>query len=130
MDNDNTKCLIELGNTLRERRKALDLTMKQISEFVGVSENYISEIEKGTKGKIPSDYVIRDIAKAYKIDEKEIFEGFGKVPLSIREELTRHEGLMDTLYKIKKNKRLNDDDRNNLYDEIQKLYLKHLEEKE
>jgi|APAga8741244001_1050109.scaffolds.fasta_scaffold42162_1 transcriptional regulator with XRE-family HTH domain len=122
--------LIETGTRLRERRKSLDFTMKYVAELVGVSENYISEIEKGTKGKIPSDFIIRELAKVYKFDEGELFKGFGKIPLSLREELTENERLMDTLYRIKKSKKLNDDDRNRLYDEIHKLYEKHLDEKE
>jgi transcriptional regulator with XRE-family HTH domain len=122
--------LIQTGNRLRERRKSLDFTMKYVAEQVGVSENYISELEKGTKGKIPSDKIIRDLAKVYKFDEGELFKGFGKIPLSLREELKENEGLMDTLYRIKKNKKLSDDDRNRLYDEIHKLYEKHLDEKE
>jgi transcriptional regulator with XRE-family HTH domain len=104
--------------------------MKYVAEQVGVSENYISEIEKGTKGKIPSDFIIRELAKVYKFDEGELFKGFDKIPLSLREELKENEGLMDTLYRIKKSKKLSDDDRNRLYDEIHKLYEKHLDEKE
>jgi transcriptional regulator with XRE-family HTH domain len=122
--------LIKTGNRLRERRKSLDFTMKYVAEQVGVSENYISELEKGTKGKVPSDLIIRELAKVYKFDEGELFKGFGKIPLSLREELKGNEGLMDTLYKIKKSKKLSDDDRNRLYDEIHKLYEKHLDEKE
>ena len=121
---------IKTGQRLRERRKSLDFTMKYVAEQVGVSENYISEIEKGTKGKIPSDFIIRELAKVYKFDEGELFKGFDKIPLSLREELKENEGLMDTLYRIKKSKKLSDDDRNRLYDEIHKLYEKHLDEKE
>lgn len=122
--------LIEVGKMLRERRKNFDFTLRFVSEKIGVSENYISEIEKGTKGKIPSDLIIRQLAEIYKVDERELFKGFGKIPISLKEELEKNEGLTDTLYRIQKNKKLNDDDRNNLYDEIQKLYLKHLDEKE
>lgn len=122
--------LIEIGTRLRERRKSLDFTLKYASTKVGVSENYISEIEKGTKGKIPSDDVIRKLADVYMMEERELFRGFGKLPISLVEELEKHDVLLDTLYRIKKNKHLKDEDRERLYSEIQKLYLKHLEGKE
>lgn len=122
--------LIELGKRLRERRKSLDFTLKYVSLEVGVSENYISEIEKGVKGKVPSDKVIKELARVYRFEERELFKGFGKLPISLLEELEEHEVLLDTLYRIKKNKNLKDEDRERLYSEIQKLYIKHLEGKE
>jgi transcriptional regulator with XRE-family HTH domain len=118
--------LIVIGGMLRRRRKALDMTLREVSERVGVSENYISEIEKGTKGKVPSDCILRDIAEVYQFSEQELFKAFGKLPISLVEELAEKDVLLNTLYRIKKNKNLSDEDRDNLYNKINQLYEKHL----
>lgn len=119
-----------IGNILRETRKKKSLTLDAVSDKVGVSVNYISELERGEKGKIPSNYVLVQLSKVLDIDEKELFEGFGKIPASIVEELEDNDMLLRTLYDIKKNKKLTDDDRNLLYDQIHSLYLRHLSKKE
>lgn len=120
----------EIGKTLRLRRKEKGLTLEIVADYVGVSINYISELELGKFGKVPSDYVLRKLTKILNLDEKEVFQGFGKLPASIVEELEDNETLLHTLYEIKKNKKLTDDDRNLLYDEIHNLYLSHIRKKE
>ncbi|WP_257130963.1 helix-turn-helix domain-containing protein [Bacillus pseudomycoides] len=115
----------EIGSILRLRRKNKGLTLEVVAEFVGVSINYISELERG-KGKVPSDSVLQRLAMVLSLDEQEVFKGYGKLPVSIVQELESNDMLLRTLYDIKNNPELTDADRNNLYDEIHKLYLKHL----
>lgn len=112
----------EIGIRLRQRRKQLDFTMKEVAEQVGVSENYISEIERG-KGKIPSDEVLTRIAEVYQIEELDLFSAFDKLPKGITSALERSETLKRTLYDIEKSKELSDAEKDVLYDEIQKLYV-------
>ncbi|PGM50873.1 helix-turn-helix domain-containing protein [Bacillus thuringiensis] len=119
-----------IGKTLRLRRKEKALTLESVADYVGVSINYISELELGKAGKVPSDYVLRKLTKLLGLDEKEVFQGFGKLPVSIVEELEENDMLLRTLYEIKKNSKLTDDDRNVLYDQIYSLYLQHLSKKE
>ncbi|MBE7117280.1 helix-turn-helix domain-containing protein [Bacillus paranthracis] len=116
----------KIGKTLRLRRRQKGLTLETLASQVGVSFNYISELERGDKQKVPSDEVLIKLADLLSIDEKEIFEGFGKLPNSIVQELEQNEMLLNTLYEIKSNPNLSDIDRNALYMEIRKLYLKHL----
>ncbi|MEC3417054.1 helix-turn-helix transcriptional regulator [Bacillus thuringiensis] len=115
-----------IGKTLRLRRRKKGLTLETIASYVGVSFNYISELERGDKKKVPSDEILVKLAEILSIDEKEIFEGFGKLPNSLVQELEQNEMLLTTLYEIKNNPNLTDIDRNALYIEIRKLYLKHL----
>lgn len=115
-----------IGKTLRLRRRKKGLTLETIASYVGVSFNYISELERGDKKKVPSDEILVKLAEILSIDEKEIFEGFGKLPNSLVQELEQNEMLLTTLYEIKNNPNLTDVDRNALYIEIRKLYLKHL----
>ncbi|PGZ29514.1 hypothetical protein COE50_22125 [Bacillus anthracis] len=116
----------EIGKTLRLRRKQKDLTLESVASQVGVSFNYISELERGDKGKIPSDEVLAKLSIILGIDEKELFTGFGKLPNSLVMELSTNEMYLDTLYRIQKDPNLTDKDRNELYFEIRQLYLKHL----
>lgn len=115
-----------IGNILRLRRKRKGLTLETVAEFAGVSINYISELERGTKGKVPSDAILQRLAMILTLDEKEVFEGFGKLPASIVQELESNDMLLNTLYEIKNNPNLTIEDRNKLYSEIHNLYLKHL----
>ncbi|MGD2278188.1 helix-turn-helix domain-containing protein [Bacillus wiedmannii] len=116
----------KIGKTLRLRRRKKGLTLEMIAKYVGVSFNYISELERGDKKKVPSDDVLIKLAEILSIDEKEIFEGFGKLPNSLVQELEQNETLLNTLYEIRNNPNLTDIDRNAIYMEIRKLYLKHL----
>ncbi|WP_144466708.1 helix-turn-helix domain-containing protein [Bacillus nitratireducens] len=116
----------KIGKTLRLRRRKKGLTLETIANHVGVSFNYISELERGDKQKVPSDDVLTKLAEILSMDEKEIFEGFGKLPNSIVQELEQNEMLLNTLYEIKTNANLTEEDRNALYVEIRNLYLKHL----
>ncbi|PGD08246.1 hypothetical protein COM34_14180 [Bacillus wiedmannii] len=116
----------KIGKTLRLRRRKKGLTLEMIAKYVGVSFNYISELERGDKKKVPSDDVLIKLAEILSIDEKEIFEGFGKLPNSLVQELEQNETLLNTLYEIRNNPNLTDIDRNAIYIEIRKLYLKHL----
>ena len=111
----------EIGSFLRKQRKKLDLTMKQVAEHVGVSENYISEIERG-KGKIPSDEVLSRLANVYHVEELDLFNAFDKIPLGVSSEISRSETLKRTLYDIEKSTELTDAEKDELYEEIRNLY--------
>lgn len=52
-------------NRIRERRKALDMTMKQLASVVGVSEGAISHYETGRRE--PDPYMLGRIANALNV---------------------------------------------------------------
>lgn len=49
-----------LGSIIRRQRELADLTMRQVSEAVGISNPYLSQIERGLRA--PSDAVLTAIA--------------------------------------------------------------------
>jgi transcriptional regulator with XRE-family HTH domain len=121
---------VETGRKLREKRKYLGLSMKTISEMVGVSENRISELERGT-GKVPSDSLLYSMAEVYKVDELELFKAYGKIPKGLQglvDEFERNTDFKQTIEGIQ-NADLSDEEKDVLYMEIKKLYLKALNKK-
>ncbi|PFW43816.1 helix-turn-helix domain-containing protein [Priestia megaterium] len=118
---DKTKIL---GKKLRDKRKRLGLTLKEVGELAGVSENRISELERGMK-KIPSDELLYNVAEIYRTDELELFSAYGKIPkglVGIVGEFERNEDFKQTIKGIQEAE-LSDDEKDSLYLEIKKLYL-------
>jgi transcriptional regulator with XRE-family HTH domain len=61
-----------LGGYLRQQRELADLSLRQFSEVVGVSNAYLSQIERGLRR--PSDQVLGAIAKGLQISADTISE--------------------------------------------------------
>lgn len=58
-----------LGAMLRRTRRALDLTLKEVSRKTGISQGYLSDIEAGNpNGCNPSLETIRLLTAIYKLD--------------------------------------------------------------
>lgn len=76
-----------IGEQIRDARKALSLTQKEFSAALGMSENYIWQIEKGQRE--PSDRTISDICRIFGVNEIWLRTGVGEpfTPLSRSEEL-------------------------------------------
>ena len=109
---------------LKETRLATNETLTSTAKKLGISHPYLSEIEKGIK--VPSDQLIRAIAKLYNIDEDDLFHRYGKVPILAREELENRPILQKTLSEIKTNKKLTDEEKDELYDKMYKLYVNYI----
>lgn len=56
-----------LGNTLKETRKSISLTLRQVEEASGISNAYLSQLEND-KIKKPSANILYKLANLYKID--------------------------------------------------------------
>ena len=66
------KTVVEsLGNFLREQRLASRLSLRQLAEQVGVSNPYLSQIERGLRR--PSAEVLQQIAKALRISAEQLY---------------------------------------------------------
>ena len=74
--------------------------MVKVSKVIGISANFLSEIERGIKS--PSDLLIREIANFYQIDEDIIFDKMNRVPLRARNILERNKDLQKALSNIEK----------------------------
>ena len=72
------KTVVEsLGDFLREQRLASRLSLRQLSELVGVSNPYLSQIERGLRR--PSAEVLQQIAKALRISAEQLYVRAGIV---------------------------------------------------
>jgi len=60
-----------LGDYLREQRVAAELTLRQLAEQTGVSNPYLSQIERGLRK--PSADVLQQLAKALRISSEQIY---------------------------------------------------------
>lgn len=73
-------CILCLGDSMdvkleiriREQRKQLGVSIRQLEAMSGVSRNYISEIETGRS--IPSIIILCKIAKALKVPVNSLFD--------------------------------------------------------
>lgn len=118
--------LVETGVFLQEVRKKRGLTVVDAAKMLEISRSYLSEIEHGRK--MPSDILIEKLEDFYGLPETELFALLGKVPLKAREEILRSKTLQRTLHQIGKDKRLSEDDRERIYNDIERMYRELLQE--
>jgi len=60
-----------LGEFLKEQRTAARLSLRQLADQVGVSNPYLSQIERGLRR--PSAEVLQQIAKALRISAEQLY---------------------------------------------------------
>lgn len=65
------KTVGSLGDYLREQRQANRLSLRQLAEATGVSNPYLSQIERGLRR--PSAEVLQSIAKALQISAETLY---------------------------------------------------------
>ena len=66
------KTVVEsLGDYLREQRTSARLSLRQLAEMAGVSNPYLSQIERGLRK--PSADVLQQIAKALRISAEQLY---------------------------------------------------------
>jgi len=61
----------DLGDYLREQRHLAQLSLRQLSEAAGISNPYISQIERGLKK--PSAEILQALAKALRISAESLY---------------------------------------------------------
>jgi transcriptional regulator with XRE-family HTH domain len=61
----------DLGDYLREQRQSAQLSLRQLSEVAGISNPYISQIERGLKK--PSAEILQALAKALSISAESLY---------------------------------------------------------
>jgi transcriptional regulator with XRE-family HTH domain len=60
-----------LGEFLRDQRKSAQLSLRQLAEQAGVSNPYLSQIERGLRK--PSAEVLQQIAKGLRISAEQLY---------------------------------------------------------
>ena len=61
----------DLGEYLKEQRQSAKLSLRQLSEVAGISNPYISQIERGLKK--PSAEILQALAKALRISAESLY---------------------------------------------------------
>ncbi len=61
----------DLGGYLREQRTAAQLSLRQAAEAAGISNPYLSQIERGLKK--PSAEILQQIAKGLRISAEQLY---------------------------------------------------------
>lgn len=84
---------LDLGVFIREQRRIAELSVRRLAELAGVSNPYLSQIERGLRK--PSAEILQQIAKALEISSETLYvragildEDFGS-PVSDVEEAIR-----------------------------------------
>ena len=74
-----------LGEYLREQRRTAQLSLRQLAEAAGVSNPYLSQIERGLRK--PSAEVLQQVAKALRISAETLYVRAGILEEKTRDEL-------------------------------------------
>lgn len=84
------KTVENLGDYLREQRVSAQLSLRQLAEQTGVSNPYLSQIERGLRR--PSAEILQQIAKALRISAETLYVQAGileeREPVPDRAQLT------------------------------------------
>jgi transcriptional regulator with XRE-family HTH domain len=99
----------DLGKFIREQRDQSRLSLRRLSEIAGISNPYLSQIERGLRK--PSAEILQRIAVALRVSAETLYERAGL--------LETHEGGGDTLAAIQRDPSLSEDARQTLV----KVYL-------
>jgi transcriptional regulator with XRE-family HTH domain len=64
-----------LGEIIRQQRELAELSMRQFAELAGISNPYLSQIERGLRA--PSEQVLDAIAKTLRVSADALYEQAG-----------------------------------------------------
>ena len=67
-----------LGEIIRQQRELAELSMRQFAQIAGISNPYLSQIERGLRA--PSENVLDAIASALKVSADKLYERAGVSP--------------------------------------------------
>jgi len=67
-----------LGEIIRQQRELAELSMRQFADLAGISNPYLSQIERGLRA--PSQKVLDGIADALKLSSDALYEQAGMAP--------------------------------------------------
>ena len=66
-----------MNERIKSLRKSLSMTQEEFSKRIGLSRNFIAQVEIGTK--TPSDRTISDICREFNANEEWLWTGNGKM---------------------------------------------------
>jgi transcriptional regulator with XRE-family HTH domain len=69
---------VAIGEIIRQQRELAQLSMRQFAQLAGISNPYLSQIERGLRA--PSEQVLEGIAGALKLSSEALYEQAGVSP--------------------------------------------------
>lgn len=66
-----------MNKQIKELRKILNITQEEFSSKIGLSRNFIAQIETGTKS--PSDRTVSDICRVFNVNRDWLLTGSGDI---------------------------------------------------
>jgi transcriptional regulator with XRE-family HTH domain len=69
------KCASSLGEFIRRQRELSETSMRQFAELAGISNPYLSQIERGLRA--PSEQVLQSIADALHVSAETLYDQAG-----------------------------------------------------
>lgn len=78
-----------MNERIKNLRKSLNKTQEEFSKQIGLSRNFIAQVEIGTK--TPSDRTISDICREFNVNEEWLRNGTGEmfIPVSKSEQISK-----------------------------------------
>jgi transcriptional regulator with XRE-family HTH domain len=73
-----------VGEIIRQQRELAEMSMRQFAELAGISNPYLSQIERGLRA--PSQAVLDQIARTLKVSSDALYEQAGFAPPSAEPE--------------------------------------------
>src|SRR6476469_4057081 len=83
-----------LGDYLREQRQSARLSLRQLSELAGVSNPYLSQIERGLKK--PSAEILQQLAKGLEVSAESLYVRAGILDERHGDASATHGAALDT----------------------------------
>ena len=94
----------DLGEFIREQRRVGHLSLRKLSEMAGISNPYLSQIERGLRK--PSAEILQQIARALEISSETLYVRAGI--------LEAHDGDTDLITEIRRDPWLNEEQKKTL----------------
>lgn len=85
-----------LGTTLKDARKSMGLTLRQVEESTGISNAYLSQLEN-EKIKSPSANILYKLSSLYNVSLKILLNNAGIIEHKEKEETNEHSKFVETI---------------------------------
>ena len=113
----------EAGAKLRELRKATKLSVFKVGRAIGMSGNYISQIERGERPA--SDAALSSLAELYGVDKKEVYGFYGKLPNDEIDMIMQMPELRNLFVEVTSKTGITDEDRKEMLEEFKIIAKKY-----
>lgn len=116
------------GTKLRELRKSTGKSIFKVGREIGVSGSYISQVERGSCAA--SDAVLVAMANLYGVDKKELFDLYIRIENEEANRLVANPALRKVFTQVSADKKLSQDEKDEIVKELQRIADKYLNDKE